>query len=735
MNFTRTPCGAFSRVGQVLLSLLFVLPILGCADGFQPRAAAGDGRPVAEVRSDSPPASAPGQAGASSKPLDGKGKNMMRAYMQGLYDSVPFSMDQVRTDEDWPAWRTRTLRDLRKALGLERFPDRTPLNPRVVGTLDREGYVVEKIVFETRPDFLMTANLYRPAKVTGRVPAVLCVHGHTNNGKTSGEMQIRAINAARAGWVAMTVDATGHGERTHIGHRRTWAIITAGMTLEGVQVWDNMRSIDYLISRPEVDPTRIGISGCSGGGNQTMYTAAIDDRIAMAAPTCSVSTLRGQIFTPNGIGCQCECIPDLMACGLENAVVCALLAPRPLLVLAGSQDQTFPVQYTRVADEHLKRFYTAIGMPEKYAYVERPVPHGYSAPLREASQAWFDRWFNGRKAEVAWNEPETKTEAAADLWCFPDGNLPDDSATLGTLACDTARKLLAEVKVPTTERDRARLRRQIRDDVLGGWPTEGSRIDLNPEISLPPPDGQAPTPASVVCQHVTLHSETGVTIRLRITQPAAPAGQQVAPRPIMALLRAAPADTPWVHTAALLAKGYAVVELDCRRTSDAYVDLAALVLGRPMVGQVAFDVTRAVDYLATREDLNAGNTVLWADGPEALAALYAVVLDGRIGGAVLTGLLSTYLCPKPVQLPQWTFARGLLRYADIEHLAGAVAPRPLVIANPVGPDLKPLDTADLAKAFAATRAAHGRAGTLNIVVGDDATVLESVRSAFPGPRQ
>ncbi|KKL15625.1 hypothetical protein LCGC14_2503710, partial [marine sediment metagenome] len=372
--------------------------------------------------------------------------------------------------------------DLRKDLGLERMPPRTPLKARVVGVLDRGDYVVEKVIFETRPGFLMTGSLYRPKAVTGRVPAVLCVHGHTKRGKTSGAMQTRSINYARAGWVALAVDATGHGERGHIGHRRTFAAVTAGLTLEGVQVWDNMRAVDYLMSRAEVDPKKIGITGCSGGGNQTMYTAAVDERIAAAVPVCSVSTLRGQIFTNNGIGCQCECVPDMMRYGLENAEVCALIAPRPLLVLSGSSDRVFPIRYTRVTDRHLKRFYAAIGKGNRYSYVQRPLPHGYPRALRQLAHAWFARWLDGKPADATWREPETKRESAEDLWCFPDGRLPTDSASLASVAHDLAGKLAAKLKAPTTKAARAKLRRRIREDVLGGFAERG-KLDVRDRAS------------------------------------------------------------------------------------------------------------------------------------------------------------------------------------------------------------------------------------------------------------
>jgi hypothetical protein len=132
----------------------------------------------------------------------------------------------------------------------------------------------------------------------------------------------------------------------------------------------------------------------------------------------------------------------------------------------------------------------------------------------------------------------------------------------------------------------------------------------------------------------------------------------------------------------------------------------------------AYDVTRFMDYLETRQDIDAARVSLWAEDAMSLPALCAAALDKRIAGATLTGLLSTFVSPVPVRYPTWTFARGLLKHADIEHLAALVAPRPLVIAGPVGPDLKPLPSGALAGSFPAARAAYGKGKALRIVADD-----------------
>ena len=629
----------------------------------------------------------------------------MRAFLQDLYDRVPFSIDQVTSRADWKRWREETSAALKRALGLERFPPRSPLKPRFLETIDRGDFLLEKVVFETRPGFLMTANLYRPKEVEGKVPAVLCVHGHTMKGKASEAMQARATNYARAGWLALTVDATGHGERVPIGHRRTFSIVTVGLTLEGVQVWDNIRAVDFLISQAEVDPKRIGITGCSGGGNQTMYTAAVDERIAAAVPVCSVSTLRGQIFTPNGIGCQCECVPDLMRYGLENAVVCALIAPRPLLVLAGTRDAVFPVRYTREANRHLERFYRAIGCPERYAYIERRLPHGYQRPFRQLAHAWFDRWFNRRRRMLPWREKGPAPLPEKKVWCFPDGRLPAGTADLGSLSWEAARREAARLKVPAAPAARKRLRRRIRDDVLGGFPTP------------PPLDLQQTRPLTrngLKRWRMTFTAEKGVRLEARLTVPVGGTGRL----PWLVRVRETPGGRRRDEAEHLLRRRAALVEFSTRPLGDEHVARAALVLGRPLVGMAACDLSRLVDCLEGLggvEGVDPGRVFLWAEGCISLPALYAAALDERIAGATLSGLLATYVSYQPIQHPTWTFARGLLRCADIDHLLALVAPRPLVVADPVGPDLKPLDPRRLRRSFPAARKAYGRGGKFRVV--------------------
>ncbi|HEY1379723.1 MAG TPA: acetylxylan esterase, partial [Gemmataceae bacterium] len=181
------------------------------------------------------------------------------------------------TRADWDARRTTVRAAVRAAIGpVPAEP--CPLNPQLLGTLDRTGYRVEKLAFQSRPDVWVTANVYVPAGGTGKRPAVLAVHGHHAWARIDPTVQSYCIGLATLGFVVLCVDAFGAGERHASPARGTYhgsldgaALWPVGQTLLGMQLYDNRRAVDYLLTRPEVDPNRLGVTGASGGGNQTMY--------------------------------------------------------------------------------------------------------------------------------------------------------------------------------------------------------------------------------------------------------------------------------------------------------------------------------------------------------------------------------------------------------------------------------------------------------------------------------
>ena len=236
---------------------------------------------------------------------------------------------------------------------------RGDLQARTTGTVDRsaDGYRIELVEFQSHPRFYASALLYLPAHVPpgARLPAVYSPHGHYRTGKHTRSIQIRCANLARRGYAVLIVDTIGHAERAFMGHREpaSHALLYAGESLPGLQVRDNIRGLDYLCARPEVDPARIGVTGVSGGGNHTMYLAAVDERVAVAVPVCSVEMLEVYFRKSQ---CVCETVPDIFTFA-DKPHLLGLIAPRPLLVMNGLRDSGFATLSSRRAVDHARRIY------------------------------------------------------------------------------------------------------------------------------------------------------------------------------------------------------------------------------------------------------------------------------------------------------------------------------------------------------------------------------------------
>src|SRR5207245_300928 len=199
---------------------------------------------------------------------------------------------------------------------------------------------VEKLVFQSRPDVWVTANAYVPEPGAGKLPAVLVVHGHWAGARRDPVVQARCLGLVKLGFFVLAVDAFGAGERytkpalgTYHGALYGSTLWPTGQTLLGMQVYDNRRAVDYLLTRPEVDGSRLGITGASGGGNQSMYAGALDERFAAVVPVCSVGTF--QAYLRAGC-CVCEVLPGALRFEEEGDVL-ALVAPRPRLVISAAQ--------------------------------------------------------------------------------------------------------------------------------------------------------------------------------------------------------------------------------------------------------------------------------------------------------------------------------------------------------------------------------------------------------------
>ena len=348
---------------------------------------------------------------------------------------------------------------LRRIGGL---PERTPLNPQIVGRLERRGYRVEKIIFESQPKHFVTAALFLPDVNRFKPPyaVVLVPCGHSNEAKAYRNYAGFGALCAFNGLAALVFDPIDQGERHQWrdpdGKFTLWG--TAGHNMIGVgsillgrntaryEIWDGMRAIDYLQSRQDIDPEKIGCSGISGGGTQTAYLMALDPRIKAAAPGCYICSLYGRLIKTNGPQDAEQNIYGQLALGMDHADYCMMRAPAPTLLLTATRDY-FNIEDAWVSFRMAKRLFGRLGYPERMDLAETDEEHGFSIQLREASTRFMLRWLLGRD-EVVFEPADLDVPSAADLQCTPQGEvmLLEGARSVYDLNRDYARELLTRRK-------------------------------------------------------------------------------------------------------------------------------------------------------------------------------------------------------------------------------------------------------------------------------------------------
>jgi len=478
------------------------------------------------------------------------------------------------------AWVRAKLLEL-----LTGLPDyKGPLNARTTGTIQQSGYRIEKVIFDSLPKFPVTGNLYLPV-TPGKHPAILFSMGHWNEGKPVA--QLLAGNLALQGFVVLVYDPIGQGERLQ-GYDPVTRVARAGGSVEQhfmagaaailagdnfarYMIHDSMRAIDYLQSRAEVDPEKIGASGCSGGGTQTTFVAALDPRIKVAAPACYMQSF--EVLFPGDIGDSEQSWPGFIAAGLDQKDFVELFSPKPWLI-ASTEGDFFRPAGAQAVFEEAKAIYKLLDAETQFSWVIGPGPHGTPPEVRQAIYGWFGRWLQA--TPVAKPEVLVKILPDHELWATKSGQV---SPELG------ARDVIEIIR----ERWEAR-----------------PKTDQKPAPILTP----APAPRARFMKETTeeglrvkyqlLESEPGVWLATKLIEPEQPSGKAVLmlePAPLaMTIAR----QGHRVLTLRVRGVGPGVPDW-IRNGGDFYPNTRAWFIDpkRPMVDQRAYDLRRGVDYLAS----------------------------------------------------------------------------------------------------------------------------------------
>jgi dienelactone hydrolase len=535
-------------------------------------------------------------------------------------DAVP----RAQTAHDADQARPELRRKLERALGLNNLPWPPKLNARVVGMLRRAGYRIEKIVYEALPGELIPAHLYVPERLEQPAPAVLFYNGHWwVDSKTKPDFQAFCINMARLGLVVLSFDPFGQGERgvSSRDHRRTEALLV-GIAQEGFAEYETRCALEYLLSRPEVDAKRIGITGASGGGYNSWMTAALDDRIRVAVPVVGTSEFAEQIHVCRSLDWyhaaeHCHFVPGLIRFA-NNHELLAMAAPKPVLIVAATRDESFPLAGVREVAAYGRKLYESYQAPDKFGLVvDASESHGYQRKKREAAYGWFLRWLMNRGDGSPYPEPPTEPEPfdAEELRCFPPGqNQPAGPAMIEwikRLACDLS-------PVP---------------------PRLDLKAVLGPSPKLPP--AHVPIKEGRL-QRLLIPSESGLEIPAFLLRPEEDArGVLIA---IADRGKEAVASDPLFRVA--LDQGWAVCGVDPRGIGESATDkmgwvfAVSLLLNENFVGRQSWDLHRAIEAMSGDGAFPGKPIALYARGPNTvLAATYALAQPSGSGRLPIRGFV------------------------------------------------------------------------------------------------
>lgn len=369
-----------------------------------------------------------------------KAGDMMNHYLrrqaQERFEKWKAEYEQRTTPEQIAEYQQRLRSKFLEAIG--EFPQRTPLNPRVTGVVQRKGYKVEKVIFESQPKHYVSAALFLPdSQSTGYLaaehkapyPGVLVPCGHSQNAKAYESYQTMGALLALNGMAALVFDPIDQGERSQMPSQlpdlwgtRAHTMIGVGSILLGrntawFEIWDGMRGIDYLQSRPDVDPNRIGCTGNSGGGTQTSYLMSLDDRIIAAAPSCYITNFYERILELGAQDAE-QNIYGQLAFGMDHADYLMMRAPTPIMICAATKD-FFDIRGTWESFRYAKRLYSRMEFAERIDLLENDAPHNYNKLQRQSVVRWMSRWLLKKDEPIT--EPSIELLSEEEIQCTPNG--------------------------------------------------------------------------------------------------------------------------------------------------------------------------------------------------------------------------------------------------------------------------------------------------------------------------
>ncbi|MDY0167123.1 MAG: alpha/beta fold hydrolase [Thermoguttaceae bacterium] len=616
----------------------------------------------------------------------------------------------LRSPDDWRKRQQATRERLDEIFGS--YGPRTPLNARIVGKIDRPDCVIEKLIFESQPGYHCTANFYVPKNRPFPRPGVLFTCGHAVDGKAAKLYHECCLGLVAKGYVVLALDPTGQGERLeyfdwetgqplvppcvahhHYLSRPSWLV---GRSLAGYRSWDGTRAIDYLVDREEVDREKIAVVGNSGGGIMALLITAFDERVKVCAAAHPGGSME-QTF--------------LAGRRIVEADILSLIPPRPCLMVVGRDSGEEAGHRAKMAN--MFPFYEGLGVSAdrcQMALVDGV--HNMEQPKREPCYGWLNKWFD--REEEGSQEPPLEIETVEALRCTETGYTLRD---LGGESGQTLNaQVAAQVRPPRAIPDDSTILERQREEVKAA---AARRLGLNVLADRPAPEAISfgeYRGNGYSAKKLLVRSEDGIDLPSLLCTPAE--ARTGSPVILYVSEFGKPVDAEQPSLALeLVRQGHTVFAVDVRGSGETdprvrdflspvtHYDAAqfrfdscaveAAQLNTTMLAMRAYDVVRSIDYLAGREGLAGRPVVLVGEGLGGVWALVAAAFDARAAGVVCVETVPSYkliVDSRYYALRDYYWVVGALEDYDIPDLPGLIAPRPVLLLDPLDAMLEPLES-------------------------------------------
>jgi dienelactone hydrolase len=581
------------------------------------------------------------------------GEAMIEAYFRGKVKEIAADpLKGITTRAEWEKRRPELRMQFLGMMGLDPLPERTKLNAKVTGTVEGEGFVVEKLVFESRPGLFVTANVYRPAKIDGakKLPAILyvCGHGNVVEDKVSYgskvHYQYHPAWFATHGYVCLILDTLQLGEipGEHHGTYKLnqWWWQSYGYTPGGVELWNAIRALDYLETRADVDATKIGVTGRSGGGATSWWILAADDRPVCFAPVAGIADLYAHVcegqtdrLRKGVIAGHCDCMFMVNSHRWDFPLVAALAAPRPLLLGNSDADDIFPVDGYRRLARPVAKVYEWYDAADQFQLLETKGPHKDTPELRVGINKWMNRWLKGDTTTVVEDDlpPKLTPKQLKVLDKTPDGAI---NPAMPAVLCKPVSIDIPENAKEWWPKKRDELLTQLTKTSFAAWPEKAGEV--KPELL------SATKAGGVRVNTYQFESEPGVVIHLQL---AVLGDKSASVKLVVAGEGGAVYDpTQDEAVAVVFPRGVGPTRwAEAGTPAETHIRRRFPLVGQTLEGGRVWDVRRAVRVLAV---VAKGLPVeLTGDGTAAGIALYASLDEPNVESLTLTDLPTGFRHP------------------------------------------------------------------------------------------